>query len=712
MISRSGRFNRWVAVSIVSISMAGLGGCMKTDTKPNVKVPPGGRGAPAKPRDPKPLPQVKKYDAVPLPTTMRVDSSAPRVQLWNALTDQQKNLATHLIQASQAGRDILFFQNHRHGLAIKQIFEEALSARSLKDTKALLGPKAFAEFLVYATKFLDAGGPYGTSNRKYVMKTVTSAQIKKLAKIFGGTVPRSTADEIASLLTDPTYEVIQYPEDESGTDLGYAGGNLYDRTVTAAEVVEAFRRGLKSGVNCRIVRDAKAGLRCQTQSLSTVDLPTPVRASLMKIVHELELAIPYALTDHQRRQFELMISYLEKGDEELFREYNREWVKDRSDSPVDFMVGFVEVYEDFRGKIASWESYVQLVDPKTTEQSLALARHAQEFENAMPYGTYKKTFPKDYSPPALMVYYFQEVASMRSAGYNLPNYDDIRKDVGAKNIIKLPLPGEENDPNAVLVKKEWLTEYMPASRIAATLADSDKSWRILVLLHEIIGHGSGTYDESKYAKGEDPVQALGSLGSALEEQRADLTALVFASDPNLVSVGLYKDQAEAGRVRNSMYDFYTADFLRRLSKARTVTEAHQRGHWLFINQALEQGSIRFVSREGSAEYTPENAVLEVVDYEKFYTTAHDLLAELQRIKAVRDEAALKKLFAQDAPLNVIDTAWAKGIIQRGNKLAVNQGSVEQPWRLSADGKLEPLGKDLTLEGIAPAWDQSARSFTE
>ena len=60
-------------------------------------------------------------------------------------------------------------------------------------------------------------------------------------------------------------------------------------------------------------------------------------------------------------------------------------------------------------------------------------------------------------------------------------------------------------------------------------------------MHEIIGHGSGTYDTNKYGKAEDPVSALGALGSALEEQRADLTALLFAGDSKLVAIGAIKD---------------------------------------------------------------------------------------------------------------------------------------------------------------------------
>ncbi len=91
---------------------------------------------------------------------------------------------------------------------------------------------------------------------------------------------------------------------------------------------------------------------------------------------------------------------------------------------------------------------------------------------------------------------------------------------------------------------------------------------------------------AKYAKSDDPVSVLGRLGSALEEQRADLTALVFVDDPKLVEVGACKDAAEAKLFRQLTYDLYLGDFLLRLSRDRTLLEMHQRGHWLFINKLL------------------------------------------------------------------------------------------------------------------------------
>jgi len=164
---------------------------------------------------------------------------------------------------------------------------------------------------------------------------------------------------------------------------------------------------------------------------------------------------------------------------------------------------------------------VQVVDPEVSKTAQAIASHAQHFEDGMPYGKFKKTFPKDYAPPAIMVYYFQEISSYRTGGYNLPNFDDIRRDVGAKNVIRLPLPGESTASDILALWREVLEEYGPSDKTEALLVAREKVYRVLVLLHEIIGHGSGTYDESKFAKNEDPISALGSLASALAESRFD-----------------------------------------------------------------------------------------------------------------------------------------------------------------------------------------------
>lgn len=633
---------------------------------------------------------------LPVPKTVRIEAASRRMEVWNKLNEDQKKLAYHLLESARLGKELLFHQNHRHARTIKALILSSLSSSELEKTKKLLGKSAFQEYLVYCAKFLDQSGPYASSNRKYLLKKVGAQQLNTL---FSKHLPESSKPhwkEIEKLLLDPSYEVERQPEDPKGKGLELTGGNLYEKGITGDEVQKALKAGLEPSLNCRIIKKGEK-LICERQ---TVELTGFVGETLKEIVGHLKKAKKLALTKQQKEQIDSTIEYFEEGDIDEFREANIAWVKDRANSPVDFMMGWVEVYEDFLAKIGSWETYVQVIDPEVSKVAQELARNAQAFENQMPYGKFKKTFPKDYSPPAIMVYYFQEISSYRTGGYNLPNFDDIRRDVGAKNVIRLPLPGESESKDIKALWGETLDAFAPRSKKAFLLKHREKAWRVLVLLHEIIGHGSGTYDESKFKKNEDPISALGSLASALEEQRADLTALVFGADPILVKVGIYQDEKEAKEVQKAQYDFYLVDFLRRTSGQRTFTEAHQRGHWLFINKLLEAKAIEWATKTGRGKPTPTNQVLRVKDYGKFHQAAVDLLGELQSIKANREEKKLVALFDQYAPLAEIKKPWAQAIINRGKDLKINAGYVEQPWRVNSKLQFESFGGE-TLESIAP-----------
>lgn len=637
------------------------------------------------------------FTSLTVPENIRITSSAPRHVVWDTLSAKEKKLATHLLAAANAGKYILLHQNHRHGLLIKNMLEASLTKKTLPATKKLLG-SSFDEYLNYTVKFEDQVGPYATSNRKYVLKKVTPEQIGKLFAIHA---PKANAKDVLEsirLLTDADYEVILRPEGDGANELEISGNNVYEKGITTAEVDEAFAKGLKSDVNCRIVRDGSKGLKCQVQALNNPELPKEVRDAMTKVVKHLKAALPFASTENQKQQIAHLVKYFEKGDVEDFRQMNIFWVKDGTKSKVDFMMGYVEYQTDYKTLIGSWESYVQIVDPKTTEMSVNLAKNAQTFENNMPYGQYKKQFPEGYSPPAMMVYYFQEISSFRSGGYNLPNYDDIRRDVGAKNIIRLELPGQDLDPDTLKDRRQMYVEYAPSKNVDDIVNFWTQGRKTKVLLHEIIGHGSGTYNTSKYGPKEDPTTVLGALGSSMEEQRADLAALVFGADEIMVKIGMFKDNAEAIRSRNAMFDSYNANFLRDVSKQQSLSEAHHRGHWLMMNIFLEKGVIRKVSKDGSP-LSDNNVVYEIVDYDKYHKACIELLGTLQNIKAERLESDLKDLYAKYAPLESIREPWLQAIIRRGKDLAINAGTFEQPWEV-VNGKIQTYGT-LTEEGIAP-----------
>src|SRR5947209_8393538 len=77
----------------------------------------------------------EKAAPVPLPKTVRVQSGLPRGKVWERLSPKEKTLVYHLTQAADAGRDLLFYQTHRHSLSIRRFLENALSAGNLRETK-------------------------------------------------------------------------------------------------------------------------------------------------------------------------------------------------------------------------------------------------------------------------------------------------------------------------------------------------------------------------------------------------------------------------------------------------------------------------------------------------------------------------------------------------------------------------------------------------
>src|SRR5262249_894544 len=156
----------------------------------------------------------------------------------------EKKLVMHLTNAANEGRMLLFLRSHRHALEVKRLLESALSADHIQETKILLGDKGFAELLLYAAKFFDQSGPYAPSNRKYVLSDVTPEQMTTLTGLWLGRgdnkVDAQTQAEIVRLLTDPTYEVLMYPENQAGDGLEKTGGNFYQHGITGKEAHDAF----------------------------------------------------------------------------------------------------------------------------------------------------------------------------------------------------------------------------------------------------------------------------------------------------------------------------------------------------------------------------------------------------------------------------------------------------------------------------------------
>ena len=548
---------------------------------------------------------------------------------WEQLSLQQKQLAYYLNMAGLAGRDILWDQNHRHNLQVRRALE-----RILREHKGDRTGAEWTDFLTYAKQvFFSNGIHHHYSNDKHE-PAFSRGYFEALLKGCGATLPA----EVLTTMFDPAVAAKKVSL-EAGKDLVQASAvNFYGPGVTQAEV-EAFYAArekqddpampLAHGLNSRIVRGADGRLQEQVYKVGGL-----YGQALEESVKWLEKAAAVAENPQQRKAIDLLIQYYRTGDLRTWDDFNIAWVKDTTNS-VDFILGFVEVYNDPLGKRGSYESIVEVNDPEATRNMLAIQRNAQWFEDNSPL------MPEHKKRNVVGITYrfintageSGDAAPSTPVGVNLPNANWIRAAHGSKS-VSLGNISEAYEKSAGSSTLEVFCH--DAEEIARAKAHGALAGKLHTALHEVVGHASGQLEPGV---GETD-QTLKSYASTLEEGRADLVALYFIMDPKLVELGVMPS-LEVGMAE---YDGYLRNGLlvqlRRIKPGKDIEEAHMRNRmWVsawVVEKGLKEGVVAKVVRDGATYY-------DIRDYQKLRTLFGELLREVQRIKSQGDHEAGKAL---------------------------------------------------------------------
>jgi dipeptidyl-peptidase-3 len=350
--------------------------------------------------------------------------------------------------------------------------------------------------------------------------------------------------------------------------------------------------------------------------------------AIEQIVYWLTKAATVAENDLQKAWIEKLVTYYKSGDLKDYDDYNIAWVAD-TESRIDAVNGFTEVYGDPIGYRGSWESVVSLRDLDATHRISTIGANAQWFEDNSPLmDEHKKKNVVGISAKVITV--IQEGGDMAhgsTIGINLPNANWIRKNHGSKSVtlgnkmeaydIAEATGGLNDEFTYTDEEKARNSEYGSL----ASLLDVD--------MHEVIGHASGQINPGVGT----PKETLKSYASALEEARADLVSLYYALDPKLVELGLMPS-VDTGKV---IYDKAIRNGLlmqlRRVKFGDDIEEAHMRNRQLIAAWAVEMGRednvIEKVEDDGKTYYV-------IRDYEALRGIFGEQLREIQRIKSEGD----------------------------------------------------------------------------
>ena len=506
---------------------------------------------------------------------------------FDDLSLNQKVLVYYLAQAAIEGRDIIFDQNNKYNLLVRNTLEAIYENYS--------GDKNNADYLALVTYlkcvWFANGIHHHYSMDKFVPEFSASFFNNELEKlkpeVFQWDGTSSKEDVIAILnkvIFDAEFAQKRVNQKEGQDLIATSANNYYDEGIRQ-EDVEAYYAGkldpkdktpISYGLNSRLEKVGDGF----TENVWKED--GMYGEAISKIVFWLEKAHEVAENDQQKKVIKHLINYYKTGDLKLFDAYNIAWLND-STSQVDFVNGFIETYGDALGIKASWESVVNFKDLKASARTEIISSNAQWFEDHSPVeNRFKKSEVKGVSAKVITAAMLGgDCYPATPIGINLPNADWIRKMHGSKSVTI------ENITYAYDQSKKgdgFLEEfaYSP-EEIAKTRKYGYITGNLHTDLHECLGHGSGQLLDG--VKGDE----LKAYGATIEEARADLFGLYYMMDAKMVELGLLPslEAAEAeydGYIRNGLLTQLT-----RIKPGNDIEESHMRNRQLIAKWLLEKG---------------------------------------------------------------------------------------------------------------------------
>uniref|UniRef100_A0A0L0NWE3 Dipeptidyl peptidase 3 n=1 Tax=Candidozyma auris TaxID=498019 RepID=A0A0L0NWE3_CANAR len=422
--------------------------------------------------------------------------------------------------------------------------------------KDVVSAEAVTQYLEYASQFLGNLGNYKSfGDSKFVPRVAQED--------FAAIVKAANKPELAQL-----YDIVKEPLfATSPALLGWPEkgqlSNYYPEcaSVIKKEEIEAINAALADRSimpeNTRVIKKSdsefvvlvasalkentvdyypKDAIHLKSGALVTIQFGDHSK-EFIEITKNIQEAGKHAANETQKKMIEFYAQSFETGSMKAHKESQIQWVKDLGPQ-VESNIGFIETYRDPSGVRGEWEGLVAMVNQDRTAKFATLVNNASTL---IPYLPWDKFYEKDtFTPPdftSLEVLTF--AGSGVPAGINIPNYDDVRLNVGFKNVSL----GNVLSANPKNPKKEEVISFVSASLQEKFRKWRDDSFEVQVGLHELLGHGTGkllqetspgefNFDKSAhpelstyYKPSETWGSLFGTTAGSFEECRAELVAL-------------------------------------------------------------------------------------------------------------------------------------------------------------------------------------------
>jgi len=548
---------------------------------------------------------------------------------WDKLTAKQKEYVYYLYEAGLAGRDIIWDQNYRHNIAIRKALETIITNYSGDKTS-----EDWNNFMIYAKRVFFSNGIHHHYSMSKITPNFTQEYFSTLLEESRGS---ALNEEALKAMFDPSFDAKKVNLDPDKGLVKGSAVNFYSPDLTEAEVDAYYAKVIDKndpepisyGLNSMLMRNSQGEIEEFVYKSGGL-----YGSAIDKIIYWLEKASGVTENQPQADALKILIEYFRTGDLKKWDEYNIAWVG-ATEGDIDYIQGFVEVYNDPKGYTGSYESIIEINDFDASERMKMLMDNVQWFED-------NSSIMDEHKKKNVVGVTYKVVNTAGEAGdaspstpigVNLPNANWIRSKHGSKSVSLGNIVHAYDKSGGKGFAEEFIrTEELRArSKEYSTLAG-----KLHTALHEVVGHASGQLNPGVGT----PKETLKSYASTLEEGRADLVALYFLLDPKMVELGLMPS-LEVGKAE---YDSYIRNGmmlqLRRLEPGEVIEEAHMRNRQMVAAWCYEKGMADKVIEK---KVIDGKTYFEVNDYEKLRGLFGELLREIQRIKSEGDYNAGRAL---------------------------------------------------------------------
>ena len=546
---------------------------------------------------------------------------------WESLSLDEQKLVYYLTQAGLSGRDIMWDQNYRHNLTIRQALETIYTTFDGDKTT-----ENWRAFEIYLKRVWFSNGIHHHYSNAKLKPEFSEDYLKSLLDATTASLEGEAFDVIFNEKDAKKVNQAKDVDNVLASAVNFYGPDITNNDVEtfyAAKVSPNPNKPLSFGLNSQLVKENGVVKERVYKSGGLYG------TAIDEIVKWLELAEGVAENKAQGDALALLISYYKTGDLQTWDDYNVAWTA-ATEGNIDYINSFIEVYNDPLGYRGSYETIVQIKDFDMSERMAVLSQNAQWFEDNSPL------FPEHKKKNVVGVSYKTvnvageagDASPTTPIGVNLPNANWIRASVGSKSVSLGNITNAYNNSGSSGRLKEFVHDQKEyeLEKMYGKIGD-----KLHTALHEVVGHASGQLNPGV---GETK-ETLKNYASTLEEGRADLVGLYYLYNPKLQELGLVSDWMGVGM---AAYDGYIRNGLMtqliRLNLGDDLEEAHMRNRqwvsaWVY-EKGLKDNVIEKVIRDGKTYFN-------ITNYNKLHNLFGELLRETQRIKSEGDFDAVQAL---------------------------------------------------------------------